>query len=52
MVTITVSDTRNLAPDGQAWSWSWTGSHTCTAAMLIEERIRSESDRIRAGIGM
>jgi hypothetical protein len=50
MGTINVTDSRNLAADGPSWTWSWEPTAVCTAAMLIEERVRFEADRVRSGI--
>jgi hypothetical protein len=50
---ITVIDSRNAAIREPAWTMrrpaDWAGPARCTAAMLIEERVRAEADRIQAG---
>lgn len=53
MLDITVIDARNAAAREPAWTMrgaaAWTGATRCSATMLIEERVRSEVDRIQAG---
>lgn len=49
MSDIMVVDTRNAGDAEARWSWRWDGALRCTAAMLIEERVRAECDRVRHG---
>lgn len=49
MSQIVVHDSQNAAPAEACWSWRWLSAQQCTAAVLIEERVRSECDRIRLG---
>ena len=49
MAQILVADSANGALSEAGGSWNWVRAGQCTAAMLIEERIRAEFDRIRSG---
>lgn len=49
MTQITFKDAANAARPTDVFSWSWRGAHRCTAAMLIEERLRGEHDRVIGG---
>lgn len=49
MSQIVVHDSKNAAKAEACWSWQWPDAQRCTAAVLIEERVRGECDRIRLG---
>ncbi len=50
MITFNVSDEIGTAPRTPALEWSWTGLQSCTARLLIEERIRVEFERVAQNV--
>jgi hypothetical protein len=50
MATILVRDAVNARASEPILSWSWDKLKSCTAAMLIEERVRAECDRVASGV--
>ena len=49
MATIFVRDAVNARAPEPILSWNWDKLKRCTVAMLIEERVRTECDRVAAG---
>jgi hypothetical protein len=49
MATILVRDAVNARASEPVLSWSWDKLKSCTVAMLIEERVRAECDRVASG---
>src|ERR1700704_5930580 len=49
VATILVRDAVNARTPEPILSWTWDKLKSCTAAMLIEERVRTECDRVASG---
>jgi hypothetical protein len=49
VATILVRDAVNAKTPEPILSWTWDKLKNCTVAMLIEERVRAECDRVAGG---
>jgi hypothetical protein len=49
VATILVRDAVNARTPEPILSWNWDKLKSCTVAMLIEERVRAECDRVASG---